>query len=545
MFLIVIVFILFAFYQFQSQNQSFSVLLQDTKKQQVALFDKLLEIEGKNTEVFVRDYTFWDEMVDFISSKDKTFAEENIDTGAETFNASVVEVYDAKRTLIYGLQNDDVVIPTQVFDQLDKERFAHFFMRVGDGIVEIRGATVHPTEDAERKTNPRGYFFAGRILDEEYTQVLADITRGSVTIFSSLPKNADELDTIDSSRGYISFVRGLSGWDGVPVGHLRVEKEFLGISQFYTSLLKQFWTFSTFLFALIVVVYIFLVRFVARPLRILSRGIRDQNTKPIEGMKEEKSEFGDLAGLVLRFSEKIDIAKTDFVSLISHQLRTPLTIIGWYIERLEKFLKNENRLEDKGGEYVKGISEANKRMVSLVNATVEISRIESGNLHLKLEEIDLPCIVDEVVEELTPTMTSKNISFEKKYEENIPRPVLDERLVFIIIENVLSNAVKYTDKDGSISLYISGEKNSVRINVTDTGIGISPSDQVNIFKKLFRTENAKKKDPEGSGLGLYIAKAMAETQGGTIELSSLEGKGATFSIKLPLSVPKKGEKVLN
>ncbi len=538
--LIVIIFILFAFYQFQSQNKSFSALLLDTKKDQAALFDQLLEVEGKNTEVFVRDYTFWDEMVDFISSKDKSFAEENIDTGAETFNASLVKVYDAKRALIYEVEGKGISLPPQIFDQLDAERFVHFFIPSLDKVIEIRGATVHPTDDAERKTQPRGYFFAGRILDDEYLEVLADITKSSVSIIplGSLPAN---LDTSNSKEGYVSYVRNLPGWSGERVGYLYVEKTFFGISQFYAALIRQFWTFSAFLLVLILFVYIFLVRFVAKPLTVLSRSIRDQNTKPIEGMKEEKSEFGDLAGVVIRFSEKIDVAKTEFVSLVSHQLRTPLTIVGWYIERLEKLLKQEKISNPKGDEYVKGIAEANRRMVELVNATVEISRIESGHLNLRLTEIDLTHVVDEIVHELAPTIEKNKILFEKKYDFDLPRPILDERLVFIIIENILSNAVKYTEEGGNITLEISKEIDGVLIEISDTGIGIAPDDQDKIFKKLFRTEIAREKDPEGSGLGLYIAKALAETLGGSIELSSILGEGTTFRIKLPLFTPRSGQ----
>ncbi len=541
--LIVLVFILFAFFQFQSQNKSFSTLLQDTKKQQIALFDKLLDVEGKNTEVFVRDYTFWDEMVDFISSKDKAFAEENIDTGAETFDADVVKVYDTKRALIYEMEGEGVLFPPQVFDQLDKDRFVHFFVAVGDKVIEIRGATVHPTDDALRLTAPEGYFFAGRVLDEDYIGVLADIAKSSVSILSTSSKalsDRNNLNAVDSKMGYVSYIRDLPGWDGNSVGYLYVEKTFFGISQFYAALTKQFWTFGIFLFALILFVFFFLEKFVTRPLRILSRSIRDQNTKPIEGMREEKSEFGDLADVVIRFSEKIDVAKTEFVSLVSHQLRTPLTIVGWYIERLEKLLKKEAITNPKGDEYVKGISLANKRMVELVNATVEISRIESGHLNLRLTEVDLAHIVDEVVHELAPALEKNQISFEKKYDADLPHPILDERLVFIIIENLLSNAVKYTEEGGRISLKISKEVGGVGIAITDTGIGISSEDTDKIFKKLFRTEIAREKDPEGSGLGLYIAKALAVTLGGDIELTSVLGEGTTFLVNLPLFTPKKG-----
>ncbi len=535
--LIVVVFILFAFYQFNNQNNSFTVLLEDTKKQQAVLLDKLLEVEGKNIEVFVQDYTFWDQMVSFISSKDERFAKENIDTGAETFNADTVEVYNTKHVLVYAVEGDGVVIPPEVFTQLDTDRFIHFFMNVEGKVVEMRGATVHPTDDVERKTTPRGYFFAGRVLDSDYITTLAGITESSIEINLT---QARGFDTIDTTRGHISFVHSLAGFDDIPVGYLHVEKTFFGISQFYAAFLKQFWVFSGFLLVLILFAYVFLNRFVARPLSTLSQSIRDQNTKPIEGMKEEKSEFGDLAGLVLRFSEKIDTAKTDFVALVSHQLRTPLTIIGWYMERLQKLLTKQGWVDAKSDEYISGIFEANKRMVELVNATVEISRIESGHVTLKVTQVDLIRVIDEVSRELAPIILKKQISFNKKYDADLPRPMLDERLVFIIVQNLLSNALKYTDMHGSVTVAVLNQGSGVQISVIDSGIGISSLEQGKIFEKLFRTENARAKDPEGSGLGLYISKALTKTLGGTIEFTSNPDKGTTFVVHLPLSIPKQG-----
>ncbi len=243
--------------------------------------------------------------------------------------------------------------------------------------------------------------------------------------------------------------------------------------------------------------------------------------------------------------KEVDQAKTEFVSLASHQLRTPLSAISWYGEML---LSGEvGELNPKQKEYLESLYEANRRMVELVNALLNVSRIDLGSFAIEPEPTNLAEIADSVVAELVPGISSKNIEVKKNYDPDLGLINADPRLVRIIFQNLLSNAVKYTPVDGTITLYLLREPTAIVLRVTDTGFGIPASDRARVFTKLFRSDNVKEREAEGTGLGLYIVKSIVDSAGGLISFDSLEGKGTTFTIRLPLTgmVKKEGIKELS
>ncbi|EKE00027.1 MAG: multi-sensor signal transduction histidine kinase [uncultured bacterium] len=139
------------------------------------------------------------------------------------------------------------------------------------------------------------------------------------------------------------------------------------------------------------------------------------------------------------------------------------------------------------------------------------------------------------MKELTPQILEKKLIFQENYDSSIPTIFVDPKLISIVIENLMSNAVKYTPNNGKISLEVKKEGDSVILKVSDTGVGIPENQQNKIFSKLFRADNAKEIDPDGAGLGLYIVKEIIDHSVGTIWFESQEGKGTTFYVKLPLS----------
>jgi len=243
--------------------------------------------------------------------------------------------------------------------------------------------------------------------------------------------------------------------------------------------------------------------------------------------------------------EQIDQAKTEFVSLASHQLRTPLTAISWYTEMV--LSEDAGKLTPEQKKYLQEVYKGNKRMIDLVNSLLNVSRLELGTFMVEPEMADLREIADDMIKELEHRMKKKNISFSKKYDNNLPKIKVDVKLITVVFQNLLSNAVKYTPEKGKISLSIEKEEPNVLINVTDTGYGIPKEQQNKIFSKLFRADNVTQKDTEGTGLGLYIVKSIVDNAGGKIWFESEEDKGTTFFVQLPLSgmKAKKGTKKLN
>jgi len=242
-------------------------------------------------------------------------------------------------------------------------------------------------------------------------------------------------------------------------------------------------------------------------------------------------------GIVVTFRDvseekRIDRMKMEFISLASHQLRTPLTAIGWYIELVQGESKG---LTEDQQDYISQIIDSHKRMVNLVNALLNVSRIELGRLKIDPEPTNVQEMVDEIVKQLQPQMQEKKI----QYSQSLPKKLkafIDVYLVSMVLENLLSNAVKYTPDGGSIDLSVKAGKQEMQFHVRDTGMGIPQAQQHKIFEKLFRADNARKTETDGTGIGLYIAKSFAETWGGRLWFKSEENKGSTFSFTVPLKM---------
>ncbi|MEK7137800.1 MAG: ATP-binding protein, partial [Patescibacteria group bacterium] len=248
----------------------------------------------------------------------------------------------------------------------------------------------------------------------------------------------------------------------------------------------------------------------------------------------------EMKGIVVTFRDitaekRVDRMKSEFISLASHQLRTPLTAIGWYIELLQK--ETGEQLSDDQRDYIAQIIDSHHRMVMLVNSLLNVSRIELGRLKIDPEQTDILKLVEDTIKELRPQIEERKLQFTTRLPGKADAFV-DGRLVQIVLENLLSNAIKYTPTTGSIELRLISDPEEMRFEVRDTGYGIPKHQQQHIFEKLFRADNVQKTDTVGTGLGLYIARFSVEAWGGKIWFESDEGHGTTFCFTVPRSMKK-------
>lgn len=258
---------------------------------------------------------------------------------------------------------------------------------------------------------------------------------------------------------------------------------------------------------------------------------------------------GKLIGAVEVFRDitkekEIDKAKTEFVSLASHQLRTPLTAIRWYVELL---LSDDSKsLTDEQREYLKEVADGNLRMIDLVNALLNVSRIELGSFAVDVEPVAIEPLCDAVIKDLQPLIDKKHHTVDIDCSSAPNSYSADPKLMMIILQNLVSNAVKYTPEKGTIRVRVNYDHNTLNIVVSDNGYGIPKDQQDKVFDKLFRADNVKIQDTTGTGLGLYIVKAIVEQSQGEIWFDSEQDKGTTFNIKLPITgmKPKEGAKPL-
>lgn len=228
----------------------------------------------------------------------------------------------------------------------------------------------------------------------------------------------------------------------------------------------------------------------------------------------------------------LEKSKDEFVSLVSHQLRTPLTSTRLFTEML---LDNQvGPLNDKQREYVRMVEISTERMISLVSDFLNTSRLELGRLEIKPQPAHLEDIVASSVTQLLPLASQEKltINFDKP---SLPAVPVEPSLYGQIVNNLLSNAVHYTPEGGTITVALSQNPSGFQLDVTDTGIGIPMAARAELFKRFYRADNAKHVIGEGSGLGLYLIKKITDTCGGRIWYESTEGKGTVFHVIIPPS----------
>lgn len=270
---------------------------------------------------------------------------------------------------------------------------------------------------------------------------------------------------------------------------------------------------------------------------------KDKTSFPVEYSSHPLRQNNETVGVVVAFSDitrekQVDRAKTEFVSLASHQLRTPLTAISWYIEML--LAGDAGKLNKEQKDYLYEVYKGNNRMIELVNALLNVSRIDLGTFSMDPVPTDLKELAESLIVELTPQWHLKQMNIIKSYDPNLPLVNVDPKLIRIVFQNLLTNAIKYTPEKGTIEFSITKDSRNLKIIVKDNGYGIPKESQSRLFGKLYRADNIREKETDGTGLGLYIVKSIVEGSGGKITFKSAENKGTTFTITLPLSgMPKK------
>lgn len=252
----------------------------------------------------------------------------------------------------------------------------------------------------------------------------------------------------------------------------------------------------------------------------------------IERTKELAKANGELEEKNKRL-EDLSRAKTEFVSLVSHQILTPLSSLRMALYEFQDM--NARSRKKTTQELIQSMIATNERLIELTENLLNVARIEEGRLLYTFQQVAVGTLIQEVIESLKQKAKEKNLSLryaEPRYA--LPAVSADKEKLYLVIENIIANAINYTPEKKKIEVQTSLNPHSLSIIVKDQGIGIPEKDQKDIFQKFFRAPNAVQ-EGSGTGLGLFIAKQIMESHGGTISFESREGKGTTFTIEIPIS----------
>ena len=262
---------------------------------------------------------------------------------------------------------------------------------------------------------------------------------------------------------------------------------------------------------------------------------------------------GLLIGCVVVFRDitkekETDKAKSEFIAIASHQLKTPTTIVNLYTEMLLNNPAGIDALKQK--EYIAEIRGANQRMIDIVSALLNVSRIEMGIFSVDPTPVDVVVILKNIVKESQANVKEKNLILQEKYHQLEHMIPIDALLFNMVFSNLFSNSIKYTPLNGTISVkslkvkkgeHINGKiikENSLLVSISDNGCGIPLNQQDKIFTRFFRSDSARNLHTDGTGLGLYIVKSVLDHMGGQVWFLSKEDEGTTFYFTIPLRMMK-------
>lgn len=234
---------------------------------------------------------------------------------------------------------------------------------------------------------------------------------------------------------------------------------------------------------------------------------------------------------------EIDRMKSEFISIASHQLRTPLTSVKTYAHLLAAGYQGKLTRDQR--KFMTIILNSVERMSDLIDILLDVSRIEAGKIEVILKPTDIKELIRKILKELEPQAAAKHITLSFKAPQRRLYGEIDQVLTTEIITNLLSNSIKYTPARGKAGISIDHDDKNLLLTVSDSGYGIPLSDQTRIFSKFFRSDNITQREPSGSGLGLYLVKKIVETMHGKIRFESIPEQGTTFFVELPVTLTTK------
>jgi signal transduction histidine kinase len=558
---------------FRLYDQSkFRRIAEERLKERTNSFEAFLDKNGEPLKTFAEYDAYWDQMVQAIETADKKWFEENVNTQTvESYNANAAWIYNADGKKVHDVNNinptdlSEIPIPHDSFGQIfGNTPWAHFFARLPQGIMEIHAATVHGSKDFGRETPRHGFFFVGRLWDTKAVQDMSMFSSNDISLV--LDRERAPQIRNDQQKGMIAFSRPLPGWDGKPIGYLIVRNESSVVEQLNRSSDRLLIWLCLFAVVLLLLISSFLVRWVSRPLRQIMESLKRNDSKPIDGMCKDSSEFGELARTTRKFFEQRDnlvremeerrateeaLRKSEdelrhsqkmeavgrLAGGVAHDFNNLLTAIIGYAELISTRVTS-NTLAKQNADLIR---KAGEQAAALTRQLLAFSRKQI----LQPKIIDLNELVVEM-EKLLRRVIGERFDLQTQPDAEIGRVKADPSQIEQVVLNLGVNARDAMPRGGELIIRTANVRldqttapqilasltpgDYVMLSVTDTGAGMSEETKAHIFEPFFTTKGPGK----GTGLGLATVYGIVRQTGGGISVESEPGKGSTFRIYFPM-----------
>jgi len=545
LFLTLLFFAIITTIAFHINNEKKKIFIQSNTSQIEKSINSAIAFEYNRIHQVVFDYTFWDEMVNCIESKDYNWAKEIIDPAVTTYNVNSISIFDINGNKVYTKNSSNANVldrykySKNVIDSLRTTHFIHFYDLTPLGTIDVYGATVHNSNDLSRKGNPKGFFFIVRLIDNKYINDLSELTTTKVSFINDTVSLDDKIYTA-------RIIKPLAIINSNTFRYLSFEKELPFIEQFNKFSLQFI---GLFFLAMVGFIFVFLfltTRWINKPLKIVSEALELDDISKTKGLEKYGSEFVDIGSLVSLYitqkktledlknrAEESDRLKSSFMANMSHEIRTPLNGIVGFSELLCSSNINDETTEN----YRKIIRKCSNNLMRLISDILDYSKIEAGQLVINKEEFSTESLFTELsnhYESKAETLEQKGIHLIFKKTGGVVVFYSDKQRIKQILINLISNSIKFTEH-GAIEVDFYTDGKSIVFTVMDTGIGISEEQQQVIFKRFWQANQPKTKLYGGTGLGLALSKGLVELLDGKISVKSKLGYGSIFSIEIPLS----------
>lgn len=524
------------------RNKESEIFREISKNQLERSINLYITSKENNLRNTLHDYTYWDETVDFVKTRNPEWAEANLEGSLSSFKFHALYVFNTGYQEIYKISNKEypnlknITIKPEVFKKLHKNRYIQYFQYTDSAIVELLGSTIHPTNDPNKLTEPAGYMFYARVWNREFLKELADVTSTKLKVLKNLPQN-----TIKEKSWELIVYHPLNNFNNKPEAYLLFNKTLEGYSLF-TKFFKYFITIMLLFSILIIITLSYTAsKYIYKPLVIIGESLKSNSISKTEELKPYTLEFREIGNLITQFlqqkkeleiakekAEESDRLKSSFLANMSHEIRSPLNGIIGFSELLK-----ERQSDEKVHRYASYISGRSQDLLRIINDILDFSRIEAQQLEIQYTTISIHPFFDDLENAYSlnneNTETKTKVIFHKG--ENLSVYVDEFRLKQVFI-NLIDNALKFTE-EGTVEVGYRIAEKTMEFYVKDTGIGI-PKDKLNIIFDRFRQINDSASRQGGNGLGLAICKGIIDLMNGKIWVKSNENEGSTFYFSISI-----------